>query len=836
MMLEEFYRKLYTSRNISLDTTYLSDINVPQVSIADKLILDSPITLQEIEIAVKGMKTGKCPGLDGLPIEFYVTFWEDIKFILHSVYLRWIEDDELHESAKEGVISLLEKPGKDQLLINNWRPLTLLCCDYKFFAKILSNRLSLVIQYLIHEDQTGFIKNRSIALNLMNINSVLVKAEENQVPGALMSFDYYKAYDSVEKVAIFSILRKFNFGEFFIRLIALCLKAPQSTVMNNGRFGQFFKVERGLRQGDPLSCFVFILIVEIIAVKIRNNQDIEGIDIGSQNKKLGQYADDLWVSIKHKEKCYRALFKELGKFSDYTGLKINYNKTEVLRIGPLKHTDAEYYSELPIKWSDGPVQILGIKVTSCIDKMSEINYLDVLQKVCKICDVWSKRSLTLLGKITVVNTLILPLFVYRLQVLDSPSSEIIKKLKAVIMLFLWDGKNAKIAYNRLISSFENGGLRLQDVKIKDTALKCKWAEQLRLDGNNILGELYYSWLKMIPQHVFECNLSPKDTTKLKCKNVFKSILNAWCIYNFYQPTSRNQVLDQVIWYNSHIRINGKIIFWKKLYVKDIVYFKDLLSNNEMLSFEELQIKTNGALNFLEYICLKKAIPKEWFMIVKKNIEAEIELSGVQKLQNVVKCTKLVYTDLRDRIKIQSSAMIKWEQAVDHEFTPLEWEQLYIKVNRLTLSTKLRYFQFRLINRYIFTNKSVAVWNKDQTELCTFCHQLPETVMHLFFDCKMVQSFWLALKKWLYHFCFLTLEIDKYVIIFNAYKDSFPDLVNSLILIGKYHIYIQKWLNEKPRFTKFISEVVKYKNVELATASRIQKTKKIEYKWSLFDML
>ena len=144
-------------------------IDFPQISENQKNVLDSPITLQELKIAILSMNNDKCPGLDGYPIEFYKTFWTDLSPTLHSLMLRYSTSFTMNSTAKQGVISLLDKPNKDLLQVRNWRPLTMLNCDYKIYAKIIANRLQLVIPDIIHEDQKGFVKGRSTAHNLEEI-------------------------------------------------------------------------------------------------------------------------------------------------------------------------------------------------------------------------------------------------------------------------------------------------------------------------------------------------------------------------------------------------------------------------------------------------------------------------------------------------------------------------------------------------------------------------------------------------------------------------------------------------------------------------------------------
>ena len=265
--IRRFYQKLFTSQEVN-NTGYTDQIEIPQISEADRLILEQPISLAEVDIAIKNLATGKTPGIVGLPVEFYNQFWRDVKHNMHALFLKWVEDKQMNESSKLGILSLLEKPGKDQIFLDNWRPLSLLCSDYKVFAKVIANRLKLVIDTAINKDQTGFIAGRSIAQNLMDLNSILLVVEKEQAEATVVAIDYYKAYDTVEWQALYETLRAFNFGPNFIELIKICQTDIKSQIINNGFLSEDIIITRGLRQGCPLSCLCFDLIVELIALRI----------------------------------------------------------------------------------------------------------------------------------------------------------------------------------------------------------------------------------------------------------------------------------------------------------------------------------------------------------------------------------------------------------------------------------------------------------------------------------------------------------------------------------------------------------------------------------------
>ena len=192
--LEKYYKNLFSMKlqELITDNDFLKGLELPQITVEDYKILEELISLEEVEIAIEQLKRNKTPGLDGIGIEFYQEMLNEIKYLVHSLILEIVETQELNKSACQGLISLLDKPGKDQLIIANWRPLSLLCCDYKIFAKILANRLSMVTKYLIHPDQSGFLKGQFISENLMDLNAVLTITELEQIPASLISIDFQR--------------------------------------------------------------------------------------------------------------------------------------------------------------------------------------------------------------------------------------------------------------------------------------------------------------------------------------------------------------------------------------------------------------------------------------------------------------------------------------------------------------------------------------------------------------------------------------------------------------------------------------------------------------------
>ena len=142
-----------------------------------------------------------------------------------------------------------------------------------------------------------------------------------------------------------------------------------------------------------------------------------------------------------------------------------------MRIGSLRHTNAEWYSYLPLKWSDGPIVILGSKIYPNLEQTIENNYNNALQKVQNILNIWKSRDFSLVGKVHIISSLAVSQFLYHLQVLPSPQKDTYNAYNKIIKSFLWGEGRTKIAPSRLSQEHDRLGLKLTDLELKDKALK-----------------------------------------------------------------------------------------------------------------------------------------------------------------------------------------------------------------------------------------------------------------------------------------------------------------------------------------------------------------------------
>ena len=276
--------------------------------------------------ALKTMEPNKTPVSDGLPAEFYKFFWADVSDYLVNSLNHAYGSGQLSVTQRRGIIKLIPKKDAEPFLIKNWRPITLLNCDYKIGAKAIANRLKTFLPKLINSDQTGFLKGRFIGENIrLSDGSINFTAAKN-IPGLLLFLDFEKAFDTVEWPFLQKTFQHFNFGPSIINWIKLCYSNIESCVLNNGWSTDFFKLERGVRQGCPLSPYLFILSVEILAEKIRTNKSVKGICVQENEIKLSQYADDTTLILDGSKESFTSALQDLDNFSAISGLRLNSKK------------------------------------------------------------------------------------------------------------------------------------------------------------------------------------------------------------------------------------------------------------------------------------------------------------------------------------------------------------------------------------------------------------------------------------------------------------------------------------------------------------------------------
>ena len=259
--IEKFYSDLYAADDepVYEDHLFVQGPEIPKLTYDMRNSCEGRLSVKECFDCLQSFENNKSPGNDGLTVKFYKTFWNAIGNLLVDSLNYSYECCELSNSQKQAVITLIEKKGKDKRNICNWRPLSLINVDTKIGSKAIATRLQKVLGEIIHFNQNAYVKGRTILDAVRTIDDILEYTERKNISEILVAIDFQKAFDSIKRSFMVKAHSAFNFGPSLIHWIQTFYKNITSIVMNNGYTTTPFQILQGVRQGDPLSPYLFIM-------------------------------------------------------------------------------------------------------------------------------------------------------------------------------------------------------------------------------------------------------------------------------------------------------------------------------------------------------------------------------------------------------------------------------------------------------------------------------------------------------------------------------------------------------------------------------------------------
>ena len=688
---------------------------------------------------------------------------------------------------------------------------------------------------MINHDQTGFIAGRYIGENTRLTYDIMNYAEENNIPGLLLLIDFEKAFDSVSWKFISNTLKFFNFGISVQNWISTFQCKISSAVNQGGNLSPFFSIGRGCRQGDPIAAYCFILCAEILAIKIRNNKNIKGIKVDEKEILLSQYADDTCLILDGTQKSLKSSLDDLSNFAIISGLKMNYSKTKLIWIGSKKYSDDTLCNEYNLQWGITKFDYLGIEFDVDLHKIVRMNYDKKLVKIKAIIESWKKRVLTPIGKITVIKTLLTSQLNHLFISLPNPNEDFIKKINTLLYQFLWNNKPDKIKRSIITKNYDEGGLRMIDIKNFMISLKSTWLRRLYQDERK--------WMSLIKCKVDLHKLAHcGDAYLIKCynnthnifwKDVFLSVHKILKLH--YTQT---EFLKLPLWYNSKVTIGNSVVFYERLYKKNIFIVNDIFNEDKTFkSYDQICDILNFRINFLEYQGLVRKLKslQRTLTMDQGNINQQHKLSypyipaNLELFQRNEKGTYPMYDILKNN-NDKPTGQRKWNMITlnDEIYT---WSKIYRHPFEITKNSKLQWLQYRINHKILVTNKLLFKLGIKDNNLCFFCEREIETVEHLLWHCQKVQDLLLQLKTHLDNRdIMLTLEYFPYMFgscVFNPTKN-----VEDIILLNvKQYIYQTKCLKKALNLNSLLATLKQAYNIEYEVAKHNNKLDYFNENWS-----
>ena len=841
---KNFYEKLYSKKDIALCNfdEKISKNYKKKLTDSEADTLEGEITYSELLQVLKNSKNEKSPGSDGFTIEFLKFFWGDLGYFV----LRHINDSynkkEMSTTQKTGIITLIPKPGKAKQLLKNWRPITLLNCVYKLASGCIASRIKTVLDKLISKDQTGFIKGRFIGENTRLIYDIMNHCEKNKIPGLLLQVDFEKAFDSLSWQFVYQVLDYFNFKNSIKQWVITFYKNQMSYVLQNGNLSQPLLPQRGCRQGDPLSPYIFILCAEILAHLIKSEKDIKGIKINNIEYLISQYADDTTFILDGSPTSFHATMLTLERYAELSGLKINYSKSSVVWVGSKKFSkEVFHHTRWRLEWGVTRFMMLGINFNVNLREMIVENFDSKIDNIKASLNKWAKRKLTPLGRITVLKTIILPRLVHLLTSLPNPPNKMIEELNTRFFKFVWNNKVERVKRKVLIQNQKLGGLKMPNINSVNKALKISWIKRLMSSNSKWTG-LFESETKTNFQKITIFGDDYAKSISSMKNDFWRDCLAHWSdLLKVLNKSKINQNDCISLWHNSDLKIGKKSICYDKLVVKGIYYIEDLFDEEQQfLSHETFSKRHDIKINFLNYISLINTV-KKYLRLANLTTKDFVHQIGpkiprcIHLLKKKESVCKLVGTFFCDTHTVPTSqnAYLNKGFHIDNE----TWKNYYILPFKCTTDTSLQWLQFRILHRILATNSLLCKFKILENNKCTFCNLEKETLEHIFYDCSFVERFFTDVSSWLLTNRNLHITFTKNMIFFGIPHKNDNIAINWFILQCKKYIYSSRSKKKLPNLLEFC-KILEYElNIQKYNLLKNCKNNEIEKNWKQwFDSL
>eukprot|EP00253_Pinus_taeda_P018458 PITA_18458 len=460
---------------------------IPNVVTRDQnLALMRKITMEEVEDIVRNMKRNKAPGPDGYTVEFFQAGWH----FLATEVLEVVEEARINQRIWPGInstlLTLISKTNQaDQA--EGFRPIALCNVIYKIVASVVAQRLKSILPSIISPEKTGFVEGRQILDGLVVAQEVIHTLKTKKEKGMLIKLDLSKSYDRLSWKYLETILKSFGFCDRWVNWVLSMIYTPNFSILLNGAPTTTFSATRGLRQGDPLSPFLFIIAAEGLGryfKKELRERKIQGLRLwGNQTTVTHQqFVDDIMIYYKAILKEVKRIKKILEIFMEGSGMEVNNEKSKTFFFNTGEPIKNHLTRVLGYREGDLPTKYLGTMLDSSTLKIG--NWKNILEKIMKRLENWTFRALNLAARVILLKATIQAILIYPLSVMAAPKG-ICNKLVEIYKKILWGGpkqqkKWALCSWNSLTRPKEKGGLGLRDPwtlnQVLTTKLRWRWIQ------------------------------------------------------------------------------------------------------------------------------------------------------------------------------------------------------------------------------------------------------------------------------------------------------------------------------------------------------------------------
>ncbi|MFS8003872.1 putative reverse transcriptase domain, fatty acid desaturase domain, acyl-CoA desaturase [Helianthus anomalus] len=705
--------------------------NFKRLTSAEAADLIGVFCKEELKSAVSECGSDRAPGPDGFNFRFLKHFWD----LFENDFFRILNEFYLNGSVSRGCaaafIALIPKVT-DPIGLNDFRPISLVGAINKVISKVLANRLKKVLGSVISESQSAFLRAKFILDGPLIINEVINWLKKNKKTAFIMKLDFEKAYDNVNWGFIMSVMRQMGFPPLWCKWVFGVLSSARSAVLVNGAPTFDFECQKGMRQGDPLSPFLFLLVMEALSGcldKAIGLGSISGVHLPNGGPVLSHlfYADDALIIGNWSEENVLNVVRILRGFYICSGLRINLEKSNIFGIGVSASDSDRLASLVGCKSSQIPFVYLGLPVGANMNRIA--NWRPVFDIFESRLSLWKAAVLSIGGRVTLIKSVLGSLPNYFFSLYKAPVG-VINKLEAIIRKFLWGGsggdkKLSWVAWDRVASPIDCGGLGIRSLDSINRSLLLKWGWRFKVDNDSL-------WVKVISA-IHECkNRWGFLPVKTSLGGVWRSIAKlASC------PIAAGVGLRDLM--KGTVGNGSSIAFWLDPWLCDIP-LKECFPNL-------FRLEKDKKCAVRDRIVRPVSNPRacwNWKQLPNSNIELAEWMDLNIKLREVsLSVEKDKWSWLGDSSGVFSVGSVKRLLDRDKDFSSRyvwDWcKWVPLKCNLFAWRAELD----RLPSKVELIKRNISL----PDDVCPLCGTDQETTLHLFTACQFSMEVWMKITRW-----------------------------------------------------------------------------------------